>query len=111
MGPPADEVISAQVLLAHGCEGAETAQARFASLGFTVGPCVGTSFSITGRLDKFEGAFGRHIRSPKSGGLEFVDEKGGGTLELSRGALPQSFADDIDTVTFTAPPAFGPTNW
>lgn len=110
MASSADRVISAQVVLTHDCQGAGP-QEHFFRLGFTVGPCVGTSFSITGRLSQFEEVFGRRIRRPKSGSLEFEDSQGGASRELSGPALPQSLADDIETVTFTAPPAFGPTNW
>jgi len=111
VSPSGDQAISAQVILGNGCERSGPTQERFARLGFTVGPCVGTSFSITGRLAQFEDAFGHRIRQPKSGSLEFVDKKGAGTRELSGRTLPKAFSDDVETVTFTAPPEFGPTNW
>jgi len=111
MGLSGDQVISAQVVLADGCESAAGIQENIAKLGLKVGPCVGISFSVTGRLALFQEIFRHRVRAHAEGSLEFVDARGGGTRELAGKALPDSLAGSVQAVTFTAPPDFGPTNW
>ncbi len=74
---------------------AERVRRAFAGLGFEVGPVVGNSFAITAPASTFERVF---RRSSPAGGLE-----------LPLDGLPADVAQPIQAVTFTPPPAFGPT--
>jgi hypothetical protein len=62
----------------------------FRDLGFDVGPLVGVSFSIDADRSLFESTFGSV----------------GGELDLA--LLPSNIREQLQTVTFTEPPAFGP---
>jgi hypothetical protein len=74
----------------------DAARRAFANLGFEVGPFVGISFSITAPAPTFEKVFGVSVQPPS------------GDLELPLQRLPADLAKDIQAVTFTPPPAFGP---
>jgi hypothetical protein len=74
---------------------AERVQGEFAALGFRVGPLVGNNFSITAPAATFEQVF--------------QGAAGQTGLELPLEALPASVQPAVQAVTFTPPPAFGPT--
>lgn len=70
----------------------------FASKGFEVGPAVGTSFSISGPKSTFERVFKTKLARRKS-------------LTMPLQSIPGEIAEEIEEVTFTPPPAFGPTSY
>jgi hypothetical protein len=70
----------------------------FASKGFEVGPAVGTSFSISASKAEFERVFKTKLARRKS-------------LKLPLEPIPQDVAGEIEEVTFTPPPDFGPTSY
>jgi hypothetical protein len=73
---------------------------RFAAAGFSVGPLVGNSFSITGAVSRFEEFF--NVRAGQKSPRPFpVDE-----LPLS--ALAPALREHVESVLFTRPPDFGP---
>ena len=74
---------------------ADRVRRALADLGFEIGPFVGNSFAITAPAPTFERVFGRS--SPARG------------LELPLDGLTADVAEPIQAVTFTPPPAFGPT--
>ena len=120
-----DEIVSAQVVLvaasgarlgpgtritsenvvdwAPSVESIERVSVAFEVAGFDVGVCVGNSFSITGTVLLFESCFGTGLRKT-SGGVQFAH----GGVELFAENVPSELQADIDTVTFTPPPDFGP---
>jgi len=77
-------------------EAVEAARKLFREAGFQVGPYVGISFSISGPPSLFESFFGTRLDKLKS-------------YELPLRVLPKEVADRIEAVTFTPPPAFGPS--
>jgi hypothetical protein len=85
------------------------ARQAFAKLGFEVGPFFGNSFSITAPVGTFERVFGVRLQGSARTGIAAVDQAGGASLELPVHRLPTEVARDIQAVTFTPPPDFGPT--
>ena len=83
----------------------------FAAMGFKVGPMIGISFSITAPVDAFEKVLRTRLRLAERGGVEAVEEDGSGSYELPLDSLPEQIADLVETVTFTPPPDFGPTEF
>jgi hypothetical protein len=84
--------------------------AFFEGLGFTASPPVGISFSIEGPQSLFETTFGTALRTTEEGGTRTsVTVDGGVELPLDR--LPERIAGRLQAVTFTPPPAFGPTDF
>lgn len=77
-------------------EAVEAAWKLFREAGFKVSPYVGISFSISGPSSLLESFFGTQLDKLKS-------------YELPLRALPKEMADKIEAVTFTPPPAFGPS--
>ena len=77
------------------------------SLGFEVGSLTGISFSITAAVSTFENIFELPLRSNPKGGIETAD----GKLELDPATLPEKASDLIQTITFSEPPDFGPSNF
>ncbi len=88
-------------------------QARSAiqALGFRVGPFVGNSFAITAPAEVFGRALGVNLRVNADGGIECVGKDGSGSYECPREQLPREVAQFVDAITFTPPPAFGPTRF
>lgn len=74
----------------------EAARELFREAGFELGPYVGISFSISGSRSLFEEYFGTRL-----------DELRG--YELPLDSLPKEVAALMEAVTFTPPPAFGPS--
>jgi hypothetical protein len=90
--------------------GLDTASARqvqdhLRSLGFEVGPLIGTSFSITAPVDLFRRSFGEDdpvaASPPWAAGAE--------SLELPVDRLPDEAAGAVWSITFSPPPDFGPS--
>jgi len=79
----------------------------FRSMGFEIGPMSGLSFSITAPVGIFEEMFEENLQRSVKGGIECV----GGSLEFSLAYLPENIRRIIQTVTFTEPPDFGPTEF
>jgi hypothetical protein len=85
---------------------AATTRAHFESLGFEVGELVANSFSITAPRKTFEQHF--HAK------IEVTEQHAAlknGTLELPIDSLPKGVRATITTVSFSAPPDFGPGNF
>jgi hypothetical protein len=89
-------------------EGARRARETLSQAGFETGPLVGNSFSITAPRATFEKFFRTRIRETEKGSWEFASSGG---MELSGAALPKELAADVEAVTFTPPPDYGPTNF
>lgn len=79
----------------------------FRSMGFQTGPLVGPSFSITASVERFETAFKLNLRRSEKGGIE----SDRGSLELTLEHLSNDLRNIIQTVTFSTPPDFGPTEF
>jgi hypothetical protein len=85
---------------------ASQTRARFESLGFEVGALVGNSFSISAPAKKFEQHFQTKIlHTNQHASLE------DGSLELPVAGLPDEMKVNIDAVSFSKPPDFGPGNF
>jgi hypothetical protein len=90
---------------------AAAAVARFfASHGFRVDPLVGVSFSITAPAERFSELFGVPLERRSDGAIVAV-QSGTETLELPLTTIPDEIRRFVSAVTFTPPPAFGPTNF
>ncbi|MEA3466728.1 MAG: hypothetical protein U9R57_00710 [Thermodesulfobacteriota bacterium] len=83
------------------------ASGAFRSKGFEIGPLVGVTFSITALAGTFENVFKVELQRTVKGGIEC----NGGDLELPLGHLPDNTSKIIQTVTFTEPPDFDPTEF
>ena len=70
----------------------------FASKGFETGPAVGTSFSISAPKSTFEQVFVTKLARRKS-------------LKLPLEPIASNVAEEIEEVTFSPPPDFGPTSY
>jgi hypothetical protein len=81
----------------------------FAGLGFSVGPMLGNSFSISDKSSSFEKTFGVKLRR-RGGGVEAVRADRTAGLELPLEKIPAAVSRTLQAVTLTAPPDFGPTN-
>jgi len=73
-------------------------------MGFTVGECIGNSFSITGPVRLFESRFKTRLRVPGKGGPRFAEDG----YELAPKKIPLGLQGQIAAITFTSPPDFGP---
>ncbi|HYJ47125.1 MAG TPA: hypothetical protein VEV81_10985, partial [Pyrinomonadaceae bacterium] len=93
-------------------ETAAKAQRAFKALGFEVGPVVGNSFSITAPASAIEKVFKTKIRreAGRKGAVKAATAKGPGSYELPVDRLPPEIAADVEAVTFSPPPDFGPGN-
>ena len=91
-------------------ETAARARQAFASAGFEAGPVVGTSFSITAPIETFEKVFNTRLSLEKSGASSSVKTKSG-EYEISLRGLPKTLVEQVESVTFTPPPEFGPTSF
>jgi hypothetical protein len=85
--------------------------AAFQALGFEVSPVVGNSFSITAPSSTFEKVFHTQVRRQANEAVQAESDGGVASYELPLNALPQSITPLIETVTFTPPPDFGPSNF
>ena len=79
----------------------------FRSKDFEVGPLVGPTFSITASVNKFEALFKVDLQRGEKDAIECV----GGGLEILLDNLPADARKIIQTVTFSEPPDFGPTEF
>ena len=91
-------------------EAVERAIRWFRDAGFGVGSPFGLSLSIVGPPSLFRQTFGTSVQLPDP----FASPPGtksseGVTLPLD--PLPPDVRDAIETVEFTPPPAFGPTDY
>jgi fructose-1,6-bisphosphatase/sedoheptulose 1,7-bisphosphatase-like protein len=114
-----DPVLSAQVILRprgrRSSRGLEITSANVAGLvpdadvaarvaryfqetGFEVGVIVGTSFAISGAAATFERVFGTKMARRKE-------------LALPLHSIDSEVAEEVEEVTFTPPPDFGPTSY
>ena len=91
-------------------ETASSVRKAFTAAGFETGAVVGNSFSITAPVDVFERTFGAQIRIERKRGIESVALESG-SYELPLHALPRSLSENVEVVTFTPPPDFGPTTF
>ena len=92
-------------------EAATHAVAAFEQLGFTVGPLVGNSFSITAPQTTFERVFSMDLAHvAKRSGRKRPSARGESNL-LPTSKLPTTVAALVSAVTFTPPPDFGPGNF
>lgn len=132
MTPGENEVVSAQVVLRsaggprlpHGVTAENVrnlapppgavalARKAFEENGFSVTSVVGNSFSITGPVQLFQDRLHTRIeRESATGALKATHPDGSVACELPTGALPSEVRSIIETVTFTPPPDFGPSNF
>ncbi|WP_394618672.1 hypothetical protein JNUCC0626_06095 [Lentzea sp. JNUCC 0626] len=114
-----DELLSAEVVLRdatgrtappitsanldrHRPDPAQVARARkwFDDKGFTTGEPAGISFSVTGPRALFEETFEVELGDDHRPGVD--------VLELP---VPAAAANAVESVTFAAPPDFGPTSY
>jgi hypothetical protein len=80
----------------------------FRARGFEVGPMVGVSFSVTGRLRTFEEFLGMQIQLGKDGAYEFVSKNKTIGHELSSAELPEELHKFVAVVAFPLPFEFFP---
>jgi hypothetical protein len=115
MRPPAGGPLSGASITSESVAGlmpdpaaVERARSHFSSRGFEVSEAVAISFSITGPRSVFEETFGDH---PALDAAERTVRGAGGEgpLELPLDRLPDEVRETVEAVTFTPPPAFGPT--
>ena len=90
---------------------AGTAQRFFANAGFDVSGVFGNSFSITGEQTLFEKIFGTKIFTNEKRAIKARSKTDGESSELPSNKLPEDVKKTVETVTFTEPPDFGPTNF
>lgn len=107
----AKETITAETLskFAPAAEAVGRAQAFFAERGFTTEPLVGISFAISAPVSVFESLFAVELVTSEEQGIQAAYADGSTRYELPVELLPSSLA--VDAVTFTPPPAFGPTSF
>jgi hypothetical protein len=92
-------------------EAVSAVRGGFARARFEVGPLAGNSFSITGTVKQFENVFKTKLRADTRGGVTARSGANSQTLELPLDGLPEDLRKHLAAVTFTAPPAFGPTGY
>ncbi|MDA8233191.1 MAG: hypothetical protein M0Z31_00010 [Clostridia bacterium] len=88
-------------------------QARniFETAGFMVGPVGGLGFSISGPVKLFESFFNIGIIVDEKSGVQFTGDDGANSYELPTGKIPGQLGGLVTAVTFSPPPAFGPTDY
>lgn len=107
-GPITSEVVDAYLPLQATVEAATS---FFARRGFDVSDAVAISFSITGPRSLFEKLFGQKLEiERRRGGEPGSVRLESGSLEFNLSALPQDISRNLQAVTFTPPPDFGPGN-
>ena len=82
------------------------AQEAYAQAGFSVGPGVGISFSLTAAVTHFEKLFATRLRRTDAEGITCT---AGTSLPLDK--LPPALARHVETIVFPPPPEFGPTDF
>lgn len=97
------EYLPAQATVSH-------LRAFFERAGFSVEAPGGLGFSIVGPNALFERVFGTKLVEEKQGAVRSLRTEHG-ELELPIARLPKKVASEIEAVTFTAPPDFGPTDF
>ena len=109
--PPSGELVTSSTIAEYAppAEAAESIRRFFAGAGFSVGPLVGISFSISGPLASFERTFDERPRVKDRGGVQEATTAAGHELRLDR--LPPELQPFVGAVTFTPPPDFGPTSY
>jgi hypothetical protein len=80
-----------------------TVQSACTTLGFTVGPYVGISFSISGRRSQFEQAFGVKLSVRRDGAVTVVGRRQPMAQQLPLERLDPAVRAQIDTVSFSPP--------
>jgi hypothetical protein len=89
----------------------EATTSFFSERGFDVSDVVAISFSITGSRSLFEDLFGQRVQVERRRGGELASVRlESGSLEFSLSALPKNISRNLQAVTFTPPPDFGPGN-
>lgn len=83
----------------------------FATSGFELGLTVGNNFSITASLEMFERFFKVRLQLQKGAIIVSVRKDGTANYELPLASLPNEIKNLLIAITFTPPPAFGPTNF
>lgn len=108
---PSDRITSANVAeYLPDPDAVERAIRWFREAGFGVGSPYGLSLSIVGPPSLFRRAFGTSVQLPDPSASQTGRESAEGvTLPLD--PLPPEVRDAIETVEFTPPPAFGPTDF
>lgn len=89
-------------------ETAARAAESFERLGFTVGPVVGSSFSISAPRKLFEDVFKTDIAAALRRRAKAKPTRRAASNELPLDRLPTQLAALVTAVTFTPPPDFGP---
>lgn len=103
-----DKLISAQVVLnAASATDPQMVTNEFTRAGFTVGPIVANSFSITATLKKFEKYFRVALRESADEGIQVKLKGKRAGSELPPSALPTEVKDQVEAILFVKPPDFG----
>jgi hypothetical protein len=89
----------------------ERAKNYFFKAGFDTGPLVGISFSVTAPVHTFTALFKVKFYKSEEGKITCEKENSTGSLELPVNNLPRDIQELIQSVTFTPPPDFGPSNF
>lgn len=84
-------------------ENAAAVAAAFEEAGFSVGPAVGISLSISGTPSQFTEFFGTEVAPGGGGGWQAQNAEGEFTTELPTAGLPASLAERITAVAFEPP--------
>ncbi|MEA3030539.1 MAG: hypothetical protein QOG13_1864 [Sphingomonadales bacterium] len=90
---------------------AAAACAAFERAGFEVGPAVGGTFSITAPRERFEQVFQQELKDEGDAGVTLADPAAGDAYLLPLAGLPDELRRSVSVVTFSPPPAFGPTDY
>jgi subtilase family serine protease len=83
----------------------------FTKAGFEVSAAGPTGFSITAPTTTFEKFFNTQLEKEESGGVKARRKDMSTDLELPLRALPREVSKNVEAVTFTPPPDFGPTDF
>ncbi len=83
----------------------------FQGLGFHVGTKGGLGFSITASSEQFERVYRARLQVSEQGGVTITKGVGREPLCLSLDALSADLKRLVWAVTFSEPPAFGPTSF
>lgn len=82
----------------------------FRKAGFTVGPLVGISFSISGTAATFQSLFEVDLQRDQHG-VRTANPAGAAGYQLPVDSLPDQVRAEVSSVTFSPPPDFGPTQF
>jgi hypothetical protein len=81
---------------------------EFQQAGFSVGPLLANSFSITARKGLFEHFLNVSLEVTPKGEVHVSGKSGPARFELPLGRLNPSIAEGIQSIVFTPMPDFGP---